>query len=62
MQSFKSITTYAVPLDEPYFAAGRAEDSILFTKMLYEVQHFCEKEKYHAAAGDAAFWWIKRLV
>jgi len=20
------------------------------------------KEKYHAAAGDAAFWWIKRLV
>jgi len=34
-----------VPLDEPYFAAGRAEDSILFPKKLHFVQHFWEKEK-----------------
>jgi hypothetical protein len=35
-----------------------------FTKMLYKVQHFCEKEKtkYHAAAGASGFPLVKRPV
>jgi len=37
--------TYAVLHLEMYFAFGRAEPTIFFTKMLHNVQHFCEKEQ-----------------
>jgi hypothetical protein len=38
--------SYAVTDPKAYFAAGRAEEIIsLFTKMLHNVQHFCEKDQ-----------------
>jgi len=54
---------YAVAHPKGNFTSGRAEQTILFHKKIYNVNLFVKKKKqYYAAAGETGFHLVKHPV